>query len=233
VKNLSLFLLFFTLVALQPLQAQSRGGGGSGFSFGVIGGFTNSEQEHLNTLRSRANIRAGGIAASDLDRAWEFGAFLQWRASFIAFQLRPTFFTQSEGSGLYEYSTSGQTVAGIFKIYPLESAEMGLYFQTGVVWGTLETKIKEDTYSSTSDGSSLGYLVGLGVEMRFGPHALMLEGGWRWLPIERNIVSQTTGTPASNSVSQSNKDGELEFDNRDLSTNMSGTQMLVGYSYRF
>ena len=231
-KILSLFAFFSIALCSSQLWAQSSSGG-SGFSIGFIGGFTNAEQDHLNTLRSRANLRAGGISASDLDRAWEFGVSTQWRSSFFAFQLRPTFFTQSEGSGAYEYSTSGTTVAGIFKLYPLESPQMGLYFQTGVVWGTLETEIKEDTYSSTSEGSSLGYLVGLGVEMRFGPHALMLEGGWRWLPIERNIVTQTTGTPASDSITQSNKDGELEFDNRDLSTNMSGTQMLIGYIYRF
>jgi len=226
-----LLCLLFVLAPITLLAA--RGGGSDSFMMGVIGGFTNSEQTHINTLRERANARAGGISASDLDRAYEFGVFMQWRAGMLGFQLRPTFFTQSEGSGAYEYSTTGYTAGAHFRLYPLESKELKLFFQTAVVWGSLKTKIKEDTFNVEADGANLGYLVGLGVELNFGRHVLLFEAGWRYLPIERNIVTTTSGTPASNSVSQSNVNQELEFDDRDLSTNMSGTQVLLGYGFNF
>jgi hypothetical protein len=227
-----LILIFLFLTLSLPALAQ-RGSRGGGFSLGVIGGFTNAEQTHINTLRERANLRAGGISAGDLDRAMEFGAFLQWRYNFMGFQLRPTWFTQSEGSGTHEYSTNGQVIAGIFKLYPLESPELKLYFQAGVAWGRQTTEIKEDTFTVEAEGSNLGYLLGVGVELNFGPHGVFFEGGWRWLPIERNMVTSSSGTAASDSVSQSTANGELEYDNRDLSTNMSGTMMMLGYSYGF
>ena len=80
----------------------------------------------------------------------------------------------------------------------------------------------------------MGYLVGVGVELHLGgAHSLVLEGGWRYLPIERKIVTSTSGSPAGDSVSQTDLNGELEYDDRDLGTNMSGTQMLVAYSFAF
>jgi len=231
--RLSLLALVFTTFLFSTSVFAQRGGRAGGMQIGFMGGFSSSEQTHLNTLRARANNRAGGISASDLDRAWEFGPFIGWRAGMLGFQLRPTYFTQSAGSGAYEYSTTGYTVEGHFRLYPLESGELKLYFETGVAYGSLETEIKEDTYNSKSSGSNLGYLLGIGVEIYFGPHAIILEGGWRYLPIERNIVDSTSGTPASDSVSQSNANGELEYDSRDLSTNMSGTKMMIGYAYNF
>ena len=100
----------------------------------------------------------------------------------------------------------------------------------GWLWKS-KTSIKEDTFTAKAEGSNLGYLIGLGVEILHGSHAVILEGGWRYLPIERNIVTSSSGTPAADSVTQYTTGGELEYDNRDLSTNMSGTKMMVGYGY--
>ncbi|MBI2518937.1 MAG: hypothetical protein HYV97_00905 [Bdellovibrio sp.] len=229
-----LFVLLFSfmIVTLSSAAWAARGSSGS-MSVGVMGGFVNSEQTHLNTLRVRANQRAGGIAASDLERAYEFGPFIQWRAGMLGFQLRPSYFMQEEGSGAYEYSTTGYAVEAHFKLYPLESQEVKLFFETGVAYGNQKTSIKEDTFTVDAEGSNLGYLIGLGVEILWGPHAVVLEGGWRYLPIERNIVTSSNGTPAADSVSQYTTRGELEYDQRDLSTNMSGTKMMVGYAYNF
>ena len=233
-----LLALFFSfvVVTLSTSAWAARSSSGGSMAVGVMGGFVNSEQTHINTLRARANQRAGGISASDLDRAYEFGPFIQWRAGLLAFQLRPSYFMQKEGSGAYEYSTSGYTVEGHFKLYPLENQDVKLYFETGVAYGSQKTSIKEDTFTVDAEGSSLGYLVGLGVEILWGPHAIILEGGWRYLPIERNIVPASNGTPATGanpSVSQYDVNGELEYDGRDLSTNMSGTKMMIGYAYNF
>ncbi len=230
--KLTLILLSFMLLTLSTTGWAASGSKGN-TSFGVMGGFVNSEQTHLNTLRVRANQRAGGISASDLDKAYEFGPFIQWRAGMLGFQLRPSYFMQEEGSGAYEYSTTGYTVEAHFKLYPLENQNVKLFFETGVAYGSQKTSIKEDTFTAKAEGSNLGYLIGLGVEILHGSHAVILEGGWRYLPIERNIVTSSSGTPAADSVTQYTTGGELEYDNRDLSTNMSGTKMMVGYGYNF
>ena len=229
--KLILFLVF-VFMTLPTFSWAAGGGLSSSMSVGIMGGFVNSEQDNINILRSRANARTANNA-SDLTKAYEAGPFIQWRAGLLGFQLRPSYFTQSEGSGLYEYKTSGYTVEAHFKLYPLENQNLKLFFETGVAYGSQKTHIKEDTFTVDAEGSNLGYLIGLGVELNSGPHALILEAGWRYLPIERNIVTSTTGTPAANSVSQYGVNQELEYDNRDLSTNMSGTKMMIGYAFNF
>ena len=106
--KLTLLLLSFMLLTLSTTGWAASGSKGN-TSFGVMGGFVNSEQTHLNTLRVRANQRAGGISASDLDRAMNL-ALHSMEAGMLAFQLRPSYFMQEEGSGAYEYSTTGYTV---------------------------------------------------------------------------------------------------------------------------
>lgn len=235
----ALFLLS-PLLYINNVQAQYGGGGGGtggDFAFGIIGGSTGAEQKDLNTLRARANNRDGGISAGELNDAWEIGAFIQWRFSYAGFQLRPSyFFAKEDGSGdsgNYEYSVTGYTVSGIFKLYPLENNEIKLFFQTGVAWGQLETEITEASFNATATGSNLGYLIGAGIELGLGSHLIILEVGWRYLLIERNITDSTSGTAAADSVSQSTVGQELEYDNQDLMTSMSGIQTFIGYGFRF
>ena len=231
--KLILVLVSFAFLTLPTFTWARSGGGGAGsMSVGAMGGFVNSEQTHMNTLRARANARTAN-GTSDLTKAYEFGPFIQWRAGMLGFQLRPSYFTQDESDGAYEYKTSGYTVEAHFKLYPLESQDVKLFFETGVAYGSQKTVIKEDTFTVNAEGSNLGYLIGLGVEICWGMHAIVLEAGWRYLPIERNIVTSSTGTPASDSVSQYAPHQELEYDGRDLSTNMSGTKMMVGYAFNF
>ncbi len=210
------------------------------FGFGILGGVTSAEQKDLNILIDLANTRAGGISTKNLDSAWEGGLYLQWKSDFLAFQIRPTMFFQTEegsassGSsypGDYEYSMSGQTIGGLFKLYPLENANMRFFFQTGVMWGMLETEIKEGSYSSVSDGSALGYQFGAGFDLFYESHVFSFEVGWRFFEVERNIVSSTSG--AAEEITQTSKDDELEYNNKDLGTCMTGTQLFVSYGYRF
>lgn len=226
-------IILFSLTLALPSFAKD-----GGVSFGIIGGQSSAEQKHINTLRTRSNMAAEGISTGDLTNAWEFGAFLQFASSMWAFQLRPAYFTQSEdgtasNGDVYEYSVTGYSVTGLFKLYPLQSNELRLFFQAGVAWGNLEVDIQENDFKATAAGSNLGYQIGIGLEMMFGIHSIFLEGNWRFLPIERNIVTSTTGTPRDDSATQYGKDKELEFDDRDLSTSMTGMQLLVGYALNF
>ncbi|MBF0298099.1 MAG: hypothetical protein HQK51_05225 [Oligoflexia bacterium] len=213
-------------------------------SLGLIGGVTRSQQNDLNALRTRANARANGISTGTLEGGWEGGVILQKRVpnSVVAFQFRPSFFYQKEKGtggtgtiyeGSYEYGTSGYTIAALIKLYPLESNFIRLFFQAGVVWGKLTTQITESTFDVEAKGSNLGYVGGLGVEFCMLPHCLILEAGARVLFLERNIVSLAKGIPAGDSITQYEKDQELEYDHKDLQTNMSGVQTFVGYTVSF
>jgi hypothetical protein len=62
---------------------------------------------------------------------------------------------------------------------------------------------------------------------------LDVEGNYRYLKIERNIVSSVSGTPNATSVSQAVKDQELEADSTDLQVNMSGLLFQIGYTFYF
>lgn len=219
----------------------------SATSFGLGFSKVNSEQGDLNTLQKNANTRAGGIGAGELESGFEISGFMQYRfdGSAIALQLRPGYFFQEEdGSGgntdpyigNYKYATSGYNVTGLLRTYALEGPELRLYFQAGVAWGKLELEIQEVDYKAKASGSNLGYVFGAGIELIFGAHNFFVEANNRYLVFERNIVDSTSGTPATGtnpSTSQTGKGQELEAKNEDLQTNMSGLQMMAGYSYTF
>ena len=207
------------------------------FSFGPTLSKIGSEQDQVNRLISNANTVAGGISTGDLTSAWDMGAFLQWKFSYFAFQIRGSYFTQSEdgaaGSDSYNYGVTGKTFGAVFKLYPLENKIMRVFFQTGAIWGTAELAMTEKDLEVTADGSEIGYTIGAGVEMTFEAHVIFAEVNFRYLDIERTTVSSSTGTPITGSVSQYGKNQELEYDNKDLGINMSGTIMTLGYAYRF
>lgn len=213
------------------------------FSLGAMFSKINSEQSDMNNLREQANTRASGIGAGELSHGYEGALFAQYRidGSSVAIQYRPAYFFQSEEGtggtgtleGTYKYATTGQVHHMVARFYPLESGELKLFFQAGFAWGKLETEIQEADFKVTASGHNFGYLIGLGVEFMFGPHGIFLEGGARFLYIERNIVDSTSGTPESTSVSQYANGSELEYNNKDLQTNMSGVQVAVGYIINF
>ncbi len=229
------------LSLLPSLNAEAKGGGG-GHSLGVVAGSISTEQEHINTLISRANTREGGISTGALNSAYEVGAFYGYRfdGSMIAFQLRPTFFYQSEdgagASGKFEYSVIGFTFFPSLRLYPLENEFMKFFMQFGLGYGRANSQIKEGPNDVKFAGGAFGTLMGMGAEFCFSPsHCLSVEGNVRYLVIERNIASSVSGdfTTSANSVSQAEQKKEVEFDGSDLATRMSGIQFLLGYTFYF
>ena len=226
------------LMALTGSSALAAGGMGQIF-FGANAGIVTTDQEDMNELKSRANAR-DTVSASDLKNAWELGFELGYRfaGSMFAVSLRPSYFTQStDGSGTsgsYKYSVSGFSVFPMFRIYPLESDLMRFYMQMGLGYGMATGKIREASASADFSGTGYGSMVGLGAEFLISDtHSLGVEGNMRYLSFERNTVDSRAGTFATDSLSQSGADQEVELDGRDFKTTMTGIVIMARYVFYY
>ncbi len=213
------------------------------FSLGFAAGITAADQGDMNELQSRANTREGGISTGQLGNAWEFAGIFQYRysGSMLAIQLKPTYFFQSEdgknaAGTSFEYGVSGWTIFPTAKFHMLESDTMKFYSQLAIGYGFASGTIKEEDASGSGNatvefsGGDLGYLAGLGAEFCFTKsHCIMVEGNYRFLKISRVTSDKSSGTFDSDSISQSS--GEVEYDNKDLSINLSGIQGYIGYVF--
>lgn len=236
----AIILSFSTLIAS---PAFAVGGGGGNFQLGLSAGTINADQEHMNTLISRANTREGGISTGSLNNAYEAAGTFGYRfnGSIIALLFRPSFFYQkSEGtgsSGNFNYSNIGFTIFPIGRIYPLENEFMKFFMQFGLGYGRSNGSIEEGSAKAEFVGDAFGTVFGLGSEFCYaGTHCLVVEGNYRYLTIERNIATSVTGTFSSTSpasLSQAEIHKEIEMDSTDLHVKMSGLQFLLGYSFYF
>ena len=237
-------IVLFAMCFSVPAFAQ--GGLFSGeFAFGLSGGITATAQGDINELQSRANTRET-ISTSSLGNAWEIAGVLQYRydGSFLALQLRPAFFLQSEdgraanGEG-YEYGVSGYTIFPMAKFHMLEDDSIKFFSQIGIGFGYVSGEIKEGPAEVEFSGNDIGYQVGLGAEFCFmgGIHCVSVEGNYRFMVIDRVTSDKFSGTNFdSGSISQPNTGqptGEVEYDNKDLKIDLSGVQGLVGYIFHF
>jgi hypothetical protein len=240
--------VFVVLVCASPkalaIRGSSGGGGGGlggGNQIGFEAGVIQSEQEHMNTLISRANTRAGGISTPAMNQAYEFTAHYGYRfnGSIIAVLFRPSYFyQQSKGSGggsSYNYGVNGFTFFPMLRLYPLENDMMKFFMNFGIGYGRSSGTIEEGANKIDFAGDAFGTLLGLGAEFCYDAHCLAVEGNYRYLKMERNIAGDVTGdfSTAGNSLSRASKNKEVEMDGTDLAVRMSGLQMLVGYVYHF
>jgi hypothetical protein len=237
---------FFLILSLTSTVFAARGGGGGGLSAGssIGGGFvlTTPSQNDVNTLIDNANTNAGGISTKNLGAAIELYGHYSYRFSGSMFELqfRPSYFSQSStGSGTggnYDYKLTGFTFFPILRLYPLESSFIKFFLQAGLGYGRLSGSITEASANVDFAGGAFGAIGGLGAEFCFTPnHCVVIEGNMRYLPIDRNIVSSSSGTFSSpNSlITQYGSEQELEFSNQDLKTTMSGIQGILAYTYHF
>lgn len=213
--------------------------GGGETHFGVLLGVTQSAQDNINSLINRANYRAGagpittGTLTSGYELAVQFGYRLQ--GSSYALIIRPSYFTQSSnGSGTdgsYNYGVSGLTLFPILRLTPLENDFMKFFMNIGVGYGTATTKIEEASAKATAVGSAFGSLVGLGAEFCLtASSCFSVEGNYRYLLMERNLIDSTSGTfNAGSGIYAPGTNKELELDGFDFQTRMSGLQFLFGY----
>jgi hypothetical protein len=230
--------------AVTPSAHAARGGGGGSgeMQFGIVAGLSQTAQDGMNLLATRANSRAGvgPVSTPALNSAYEFGIQYGYRFSGSMFSLlfRPTYFMEtSTGSGTggsYNYGVTGITFFPILRLVPLENDFMKFFLNMGLGYGQANSKIEEGSAQVSATGSAFGTLVGLGAEFCMTPvHCLSLEGNYRYLVMERNIASDATGTFASNSISQATTNREVELDGDDLKIRMGGLQFLAGYIIHF
>ena len=221
-------------------SASSVLGGGS-TQIGIVGGVINTNQDYLNTLQSRANVRGtGGISTAQLNSAYELGIEIGYRFSgtIITALLRPSIFYEKQNggnsTGSFDYGVQGFTVFPILRLYPLENDFVKFFIQFGLGYGSATTTVQESQANLTAQGSAFGTLTGLGAEFCFtASHCMTVEANYRYLIMERNIVTESGGTFASGSVSNATVNQEFEIDGTDATVRMSGLQFLGGYTYHF
>ena len=108
--------------------------------------------------------------------------------------------------------------------------------QFGLGYGRTTTTVKEIDNQLTAVGSGFGALFGLGSEFCFSAaHCMSVEVNYRYMTMERNIVTDETVGSGWNASrwSQTSKNKELEMDGDDVAIRMGGLQFLLGYAMHF
>jgi hypothetical protein len=105
--------------------------------------------------------------------------------------------------------------------------------QTGLGYGRLTGSMDGPNSSVSWAGDAFGAMGGIGAEFCFTPaHCLVVEGNLRYLPMPRNMITSISGTPPGFDAGLTS-DGELERNNRDVQTTMSGIQGTLNYQMNF
>lgn len=235
--TLNLFLIGFN-------NAEARSGGGGNHSIGGSFIFASPSQDDLDLLISNANTNAGGISTKPFGQGNEFVFQYMYRfgSTMFAVLFRPSLFFQSSlGSSTtgekYNYDLRGWTFFPNFRIIPLENSFLKFYVQMGVGYGKLTGKIRENDSTIEFSGANFGGSMGLGAEFCFfDKDCFNLEGNFRYLPFERNKASAVSakGGWASGSLTGPPAGGEeVEMNNRDLGTTLSGVLATIGYTHYF
>ena len=243
-KLVQLFLICSCLVfSTQTFAAKKKGGKGAfasgSLSAGLGIGLTTADQAGLNTMISTAKTSVAATT-STFSSGLEFMGHLTFRFSngLVALQLRPTYFQQStSGSGSdgsHSYDLTGFTLFPLVRIIPLSNDIIDFYLQGGIGYGKLDGSITNGTRKASFSGSSFGLQTGIGADFCLVPdHCFGVEGNYRYLPIQRNIVSSASGA-LPYGASQAASDRELEdLNGSDVATSLSGISGILSYTYNF
>ncbi len=237
----TLFAVIF--LSLNVFALRKAGGGralkGGTFSLGVGIGLGSFEQDGLNEAIRAAKTNSGATTG-EMNSATEYLGFATYRFAnnFVAIQLRPAFFSQvSNGSGTggsYDYSLNGYSVFPLIRFIPLSNDVIDFYIQGGMGYGKLDGTITNGTRKVSFSGSSFGTQVGVGADFCFfAQHCFGVEGNYRYLPIERNKVTSSSGA-LPDGISQGALNRELENSSGDdVSAKLSGISGVVTYSFNF
>lgn len=241
------FIIIMTiLLFLLDANAQTskkRGAGkalkGGTFSVGLGIGFGSVSQPGLSES-IRLSKTSSSATTDDFKSSTEYFGFMTYRLAnnYIAVQLRPSIFTQStHGTGTggdYDYDLSGFTVFPILRVIALSNDFIDFYLQGGLGFGKLDGNITNDMRKVSFSGQAFGTQVGMGADFCFFPeHCIGVEGSYRYLPIERNIVTSSSGG-LPNGVTQVSPQRELEnTTGDDIPTTLSGVSGNITYTFNF
>ena len=238
--------VFLSALILNPDTAEAAGkkrGGKSAFAGGSLSvglglGFSTAEQDGLNQIITHAKTNSQATTA-EMKAATEYVFHTTFRFSnnLVAIQLRPALFAQSESGtgtgGSYNYKLDGFTLFPLVRIIPLSNDIIDFYIQGGIGYGRMSGDITNGPTTVSFSGSNFGAQVGLGADFCFWPeHCFGVEGNYRYLPIQRNIVSSSNGT-LSNNITQVTSNSELEANGSDVETKLSGVSGILTYTYNF
>jgi len=226
------------LLALAVLMVSApawAAGGGMGWSIGANVGFINADQKDMNKEIDAVSSTSG---AKEFGNAWEFNAHMTFRmGGSLAISFRPSYFMYEDEDGTNaKYALSGFTFFPTLKWYMLENASIKFFSQFGVGYGHLKGEIESGGGTAEFSGGDIGYMAGLGAEFCFfgGSHCVNLEGGMRFLSIDRMTVDSASGTFAAPSrITQGTEGKELEINERDFGATMSGILGMIGYTLYF
>lgn len=225
------YILFFAVFAALISFSNSVLAAGDTHSFG--GGLIvmTPSQDDLDAHIAAVNA-ANATSLEKFGSAYElYGQYTyRFSSSIFALQFRPSYFMQEAG----DYNLKGFTVFPLLKIFPLENNFIKFFLQTGLGYGSLKGSISQANGSSVDfSGGAFGAIFGLGANFCFaGSHCVGIEGNFRYLPVERNIVKSVSGAPTNFSTTPAGGQ-ELEIDNHDVKTTMSGIQGGLSYNYMF
>lgn len=241
---MKIFVVLTTIISSFFLLSENVFAAGSaGHSMALGLSSISSNQSDLNNITSTINSTQGGVSTPSMGSAYDF--FLQYSYRFsgmFALVFRPSYFSASASGtgttvGTYKHTLTGYTVFPMVRLVPLENKFIKFYMQTGIGYGSLSGKVVQGTTREmTYSGSEFGAMGGLGAEFCFtAMHCMSIEGNLRYLPISRNIASTVTGTftSATTGFSQATAGSEVEYNNSDLSTTMSGVQGVIAYVMNF
>ena len=250
-KRLVFLLTIIVSSYILPTKAEafssrgSRHGSRNIFDGGAIAvgagySLTNSEQLGINSMidAAKANVNS---TVSKLTTATEYVGFLnfRFRNGFTILQIRPSVFEQKESGsgtdGAHSYELSGQTLFPIIKFIPMNNEIMEFYLQGGLGYGKLNGTIRNGARYVDFKGESFGALVGLGVEFCIIPdHCVNVEGNYRYLPIPRNLITNSSGAGNLPYGTSQVVGSELEdVAGTDISSTLSGVQGILGYTVHF
>lgn len=245
---LNLVILFFLVFAsysadAAPSRSKPRGGSkalkGGSMAIGLGISLAAVKQEGLNESIKLAKTMANA-STNEINSGFEYSGFFTYTFSngLVALHLRPSYLNQtSTGTGVggnYSYEVNGYTVFPLIRFIPLSNEYIDFYLQGGIGYGHLDGKITNGANYSEFGGSNFGTQIGIGADFYIDSnHSFSVEGNYRYLNIERNIVkSSSGGLPYG--VSQNIPDRELENANgMDLATSMSGIIGQAAYTFHF
>lgn len=238
-KLILVILISYFLTSFAHARGAKLGGGVGNIGLGVA--LVNTSQDDMNRAIDAAAQDSAvlPITTKTMGSAYEIYATYTYRFSstMFALQLRPSFFTQSStgtgANGNYDYKLSGFTFFPLIKLIPLENSFIAFFLQGGLGYGRLNGDIKAGSGSVSFSGGNFGAMMGLGADFCFTEsHCMTLEGNFRYLPIERNIASSTSGTVPG----LTNLGSKQEVENSsqmDFQTTMSGVLGGISYTYYF
>lgn len=230
ILSLSLVLTLTLMTEVSEAQRRGRGGLAGDVQFNIGLGLMTASQNDLNNAIDRANT-AQSTNAKNIGSGYElFGSYIyRFDRTMYSFVFRPSYIMQSEG----KYKLTGYTVFPMFRLTPLENSFIKFFMQAGVGYGSLSGEWKNTTDDFNFKGSAFGGMAGIGVDFCvFESSCITIEGNTRYLPIERNVVTGGTCT-TGNGYSQCSNSQELEYNDKDVGTSLSGIIGAIAWTFKF